>query len=34
MPQQGRDLIAKFVSERPHIKSFIEDIEKRLSTKP
>ena len=34
MPQQGRDLIEKFASERPHIKSFIEDIEKRLSTKP
>jgi hypothetical protein len=33
-PQQGRELVAKFVSDRPRIKAFLEDIERQLSKKP
>jgi len=33
-PKQGRELIAKFISERPRIKAFLEDRERRLSIKP
>jgi hypothetical protein len=33
-PQQGRELVAKFVSDRPRIKAFLEDIERQFSKKP
>jgi hypothetical protein len=34
LPQEGRELIAKFISERPRIKALLEDIEGRFSKKP
>jgi len=33
-PQQGCDLVARFISERPLVKSLMEEIEREFSSKP
>jgi hypothetical protein len=33
-PQQGRELVIKLLAERPRAKAFMEDIARKLSTKP
>ncbi|MGB6349061.1 MAG: hypothetical protein WBG10_03450 [Pseudolabrys sp.] len=33
-PQQGRELVAKFVSERPQVKAFLEEVKRKFSIKP
>lgn len=33
-PQQGRVLVAKFVADRPHAKAFLDEVERKYSTKP
>jgi hypothetical protein len=32
-PQQARDLVAKFISERPRVKTLIEEIERKFPSK-
>ena len=33
-PQQANELIAKFISDRPNTKAFLEDIERKFGKKP
>lgn len=33
-PQQARELVARFISDRPNTKAFLEDIERKFGKKP